>query len=179
MEVYIRSMDSLGMTVPSQSQLAADFLDKLNDQLEHKRSVLLNNCRLNGNFPKTLFEAYKIITELSEPAVVSVASASVFNVNKSQSQIEENNEKGNEKGGEGESKGNGGGGERKGHVVCYNCGEVGHKAFACPDKKASPGTKPTPSPSKEDSKKKTSKVNFTQAEVMEFFGFHHFLHESR
>jgi len=51
LEVYIRSMESLGMTVPTQGQLAADYLDKLNDQFENKRSVLFNNARLNGSYP--------------------------------------------------------------------------------------------------------------------------------
>jgi len=62
MVVYVRSMESLGLTVPSAGQLAADFLDKLNDTYESRRNTVVDNCRLGGSFPKSLFEAYKIVS---------------------------------------------------------------------------------------------------------------------
>jgi len=83
MEVYVRSMESLGMSVPSEGQLAADFTAKLNDTYDSKRNFLFNNAKLGGSYPKTLFEAYKIMTELcNESRTINVASSSVFNVTK-------------------------------------------------------------------------------------------------
>ena len=83
MEVYVRFKESLGMTVPSQGQLATDFLDKLNDMYDYKRNVLYNNAKLGGSYPKTFFEACKIMTELyNESHTINVASSSVVNVTK-------------------------------------------------------------------------------------------------
>jgi len=78
MEIYVRSMESLGLSVPSGAQLAADFLDKLNENYDTRRNTLVDNCRLGGSFPKSLFEAYKIVSEFTGPTPINVASASVF-----------------------------------------------------------------------------------------------------
>jgi len=166
MEIYVRSMESLGLAIPTQGQLAADNLDKLNEIYDNKRSVLLNNARLGGSYPKTLFEAYKIMTELVEPNIVSVASASVFKIDKEKGGKDSKNEK--EDGEEKALKGK-----------CWNCGEPGHPFYKCPNKKkdgtksgspTTPAPAPTPTPNS-GNKNKTAKGNFTQQEVMEFFGF--------
>ena len=99
------------------------------------------------------------MTELAEPNIVSVASASLFKTT-------------NDKGGKGAGE------EKSLKGKCLNCGEPGHPFYQCPNKKkdgANPGTPattttPTPTQSSGD-KNKTAKVNFTQQEVMEFFGF--------
>ena len=43
MEVYVRSMESLGLSVPSGGQLAADFLDKLNENYSTRRNTIVDN----------------------------------------------------------------------------------------------------------------------------------------
>jgi len=44
MEIYVRSMESLGLSVPSGGQLAADFLDKLNESYETRRNTIVDKC---------------------------------------------------------------------------------------------------------------------------------------
>jgi len=98
MEVYIRSMESLGMSVPSEGQLAADFISKLNDSYDTKRNIVFNNAKLGGSYPKTFFEAYKLMTELcNESHSINVATSSVFNVNKQQQYQPQNQNQNNKR----------------------------------------------------------------------------------
>ena len=107
------------------------------------------------------------MTQLAEPNIVNVASASVFKVDKGKGVKDSKNEK--EDGEENALKGK-----------CWNCGQIGHPFYKCPNKKKddttrspttpAPAPAPTPTPNS-GNKNKTAKVNFTQQEVMEFFGF--------
>jgi len=72
-EVYIRSMESMRLAVPMDEEQAADFLVKLNDDFSNRRNVVENSARLGGKFPTTLFEAYKIVSDVSEMCIVNVA----------------------------------------------------------------------------------------------------------
>jgi len=186
MEVYVRSMESLGMSVPSEGQLAADFISRLNDTYDSKRNILFNNAKLGGSYPKTLFEAYKIMTELcNESHSIKVASSSVFNVNKQNQHQNHHQNQNNKRESEAQTQGN-----NKSNK-CFNCGGKGHIARVCPSASrrttnASPTTTPapngnisTPAPAPANvptaapnsNQNPPGRVHFTQAEVMEFFGF--------
>jgi len=120
MEVYVRSKESLGIDVPSQGQLATDFITKLNDSFDSKLNVLFNNAKLGGSYPKTLFNAYKIMTELcNKTHSISLASSSVFNVTKqNKNQKQNQNKKESEESVQMQSN----------HKMmkCFTCGGIGH-----------------------------------------------------
>ena len=77
-ESIIRSIESLGLSVPPDDQQAADFLEKLNEKYGRRRLILENNARMGGPYPKTLFEAYRIISELADLPTINATSSSVF-----------------------------------------------------------------------------------------------------
>jgi len=54
LEIYLRSMESMSLTVPTDKQQAADFLCKLYDSFHNRRSIIDNTARLGGKFPTTI-----------------------------------------------------------------------------------------------------------------------------
>ena len=77
-EGILRSMESLGLTIPTEGEQAADFLQKLNEKNARKRLTIENNARLGGAYPTTLFEAYKLVSELADLPTINATSSSVF-----------------------------------------------------------------------------------------------------
>ena len=77
-EAILRSMESLGIAIPTEGEQAADFLQKLNEKNARKRLTIENNARLGGAYPTTLFEAYKLVSELADLPTINATSSSVF-----------------------------------------------------------------------------------------------------
>jgi hypothetical protein len=65
MVVLLRAMESLGVAVPDDQEQASDFLTRLSPTHDPKASLIENNHRLGGMFPSTLFEAFKMVSELN------------------------------------------------------------------------------------------------------------------
>lgn len=156
-------MESLGLTVPTQGQLTADFLDELNEQFESKRSILFNNVRLNDSYPKTLFEAYKIMTELSEPSIPTKPIQPTRR--RSQTKPTTKRRNGNLKDTLARS-----------FVTTVEMWDI-KPAFAqirrlqTPPNQAACQLRLQPQLQLKMTGNKTSRVNFTQQKIMEFFGF--------
>ena len=107
-ESIIRSIESLGLSVPPEDQQAADFLEKLNEKYGRRRLILENNARMGGPYPKTLFEAYRIISELADLPTINATSSSVFTTTRTESGGKKG-ESGGKKGESGGKKGESGG----------------------------------------------------------------------
>ena len=84
-ESIIRSIESLGLSVPPEDQQEADFLEKLNEKYGRRRLILENNARMGGPYPKELFEAYRIISELADLPTINATSLSVFTTTRTES----------------------------------------------------------------------------------------------
>jgi hypothetical protein len=78
MEVLLKAMDSMGIGTPDQDQQAADFMIRLNDRYASRATAVENNCRLCEDYPKTLFDAYRMISELADAAPFNSTTSSVF-----------------------------------------------------------------------------------------------------
>jgi len=160
-EGILRSMESLGLAIPSEEQQAADFLQKLNERFGRRRVTLENNARCGMDYPSTLFEAYKLISEIADLAPINGTSASVFATTqevgggkKGNGSKKKSDEAGTKKKTEGAKKDSD---EKEFKGKCFRCDKVGHRATQCPEAKKDddPG----------------SKVHYTQQEILEFFGF--------
>ena len=161
MENLLRAMSAMGLDIPSDEQQAADFLDRLNDKYSKKRVLIENNARMGGEYPSTLFEAYKIVSELVDVPTFNTTTTSVFNTSETSAQ---NN-------GSDKNNANSGKGVKKQATKtektetkeftgkCFRCDKVGHRANKCPEK------------DKKNASSPTARVNLTEAEVLEFFGF--------
>ena len=73
-EAILRSMESLGLSIPTEDQQATDFLQKLNEKNARKKLTIENNARLGGPYPTTLFEAYKLVSELADLPTINATS---------------------------------------------------------------------------------------------------------
>ena len=168
-EVLLRAMESMGLDTPSEDDQAADFLQRLNDRFAARRITIENNTKLGGNYPTTLFEAYRMVSELSDLPTVNTTSTSVFATGaKSEETPTKNNGNGYGKN-KTDSKDKSDENKLKSTTTestkkefkgkCFSCDKVGHRASECTVKKPE---------SKKTSQKKTY---FTQEEVLDFFGF--------
>lgn len=75
-KAILRSINSLGLDAPSKQQHAAGSLAPLNEKFGRRRLTLENNEKMGGEYPTTLFEAYRIISELADlPSVNATLSS--------------------------------------------------------------------------------------------------------
>jgi hypothetical protein len=83
MEVLLKAMESMGLSTPDQDQQAADFLIRLNDRYASRATAVENNCRLGGEYLKTLVSFFcpttgKIISSLDYVFDPTVAAGPHF-----------------------------------------------------------------------------------------------------
>ena len=148
--------DAVGQKRPSNEELAADFISKLDPFRFSAMKALLENSKVMtgaDNYPKTMIAAYSMAAEFKVPVhgdggqsmnLVTAGSMSAnatsqaafaTNVSKS-SKKKKKTKSGNQQGsrsGEGSSKS---GEEKSGETktfTCWACGEQGHKLSNCPE----------------------------------------------
>ena len=127
-------------------------MQKLNEKNARKKLTIENNARLGGPYPSTLFEAYKLISELADLPTINATSSSVFATTRTDA--------GGKKGGgkKSEEKDQDGSTKKEFTGKCFKCGKVGHRISQCPDAKDDSKK----DGSKDDSKKDGSKKDETK-----------------
>jgi len=81
-DVTVKAMIAVGFTPPSEQEMAADFLTKVNAGYEIKAMFTESNHRHGGEYPTTLYEAFQCLSELSTEKSINSLSSSVFHVKK-------------------------------------------------------------------------------------------------
>ena len=86
-----------------------------------------NNARLGGCYPTTLFEAYKLVSELADLPTINATSSSVFATTRTDT--------GGKKGGgkKSEEKNQDGATKKEFTGKCFKCDKVGHQISECPE----------------------------------------------
>ena len=135
--------DAVGQTRPPQEELAVDFIRKLDSNKFAGLRAELDNARLihgTDQYPKTLVAAYelavnyKVVKQVADhkmgvvPAATLSTAAFATNVSKPKKQKksakkQKEQKSAERKGGDGESSG----------LICWACGEPGHKLNDCPE----------------------------------------------
>ena len=167
--------DAVGQKKPPDEEIAADFVSKLDPFRFATMKALLENSKMmtgTDNFPKTLADAYNMAAEFKVPVQAdggqsmnivsagsvsgSAASAAAFSttVSKKKAKKAKSTQK---QAAKGDSDKAGKASESQStestEIICWGCGEAGHKLNNCPEIKAN----------KEEHQAKTKKgsVHFT------------------
>lgn len=148
----ITAMVSVGETKPSEDKLAADFIDRLdNNRYASLKATLTNNVTMNlGTYPATLTEAYDLCGKFQVVKTNSNSNATQQTAFVTSADVVNNNNKGkhnsnnkNDKKKDGNAAAstttttaaantNGNKSGKPFKFNCNTCGEAGHKAQECP-----------------------------------------------
>ena len=77
-------MESLGITFPTREDQAADFITKVNAHYAPAATKIDDACRMLGHYPKTTFEAFKLLTELTAEKAFTGISNTTFTTTRTQ-----------------------------------------------------------------------------------------------
>jgi hypothetical protein len=85
-DTMVRAMEALGLTPPSEAEQTADLLTKVNSTFAPAAAKIEDAYKIAGTFPKTNFEAFRLLTELTADKQVYSSSSATFMATKESDQ---------------------------------------------------------------------------------------------
>ena len=79
MDTLLRAMDSLGIALPSEADQTADLLTKVNAAYLPAATKIDDAFRITGVYPKTPFEAFRLLSELTAEKAFTGSTNTTFN----------------------------------------------------------------------------------------------------
>jgi hypothetical protein len=79
MDTLLKSLEALGMDIPTDEEQAADLICKVNSHFAPAAKKIEDQILMSGQGPKTTFEAFKLITELSADKTFTASGNTTFN----------------------------------------------------------------------------------------------------